>query len=231
MSATSGWDALEPVRRLAFDEAGTSYGSGNYGVGAVLSEPDGVVVAVGRNRVAEVQGAPRTLSGNMTAHAEMNAFASMDRFDATGLRLTTTLEPCLMCAATAMQLKIAHVDFAADDEFYAGMTDLWAHHPVTAQRTPTTTGPYDGDDRPFGVFARLLPLTFTLANFPARSAAQLARARRPALTGLVDRLRDDADWRRIVDGGTCRDAVAHLWSELVEVHRSDSTGGKDTNGA
>ncbi len=81
----------------------------------------------------------------MTAHAEMNAFAGLDRFNADGLLLYTTLEPCLMCAAAAMQLKVAHVHFGAADEFYVGMSELWSKHEVTAERQPTSTGPLPGD--------------------------------------------------------------------------------------
>lgn len=192
----------------AFDEAWQSFRSGSFGIGAVLIDPtDGAIVATGRNRVAQREGQARTLSGNMIAHAEMNAFAGLDRFNAEGLHLFTTLEPCLMCSATAMQLKVAHVHFAAIDEFYDGLGDLWAKHPVTADRQPGSTGPLP--DR-LARFARLLPMAFTLRHFPGSSAEVAARRVHPDLAVIVDGLDGDAALRRIIEAGTVTEAIEHL---------------------
>jgi tRNA(Arg) A34 adenosine deaminase TadA len=213
MDRLATWDGLAAPWRLAFEEAWASFQDGNFGIGAVLVDPaDGdSVVSVGRNRVAQAELQTRTLSGNMTAHAEMNAFASLDRFNADGLHLYTTLEPCLMCAATAMQLKVEHVHFAAADEFYAGMNDLWKLHPVTAERQPASTGPMLG---PLADFARLLPMVFTLKHFPGRAAEQLARQQHPALAALTDRLGDDVEFVELTRAGSVTDALGFLWGDL-----------------
>lgn len=201
-------DALEVPWRRAFEEAWESFRGDNFGIGAVLVDPvSSSIVATGRNRVAQQTTEPRTLSGNMTAHAEMNAFAALDRFNASGLHLYTTLEPCLMCAATAMQLRVAHIHFAARDEFFDGMDRLWSQHPVTAERQPASTGPLpDGLAR----FARLLPMIFTLRHFPGRSAEVMARRLHPELAAFADAIGDDATFQRIVASGTVDDALAHL---------------------
>lgn len=221
-SSTDTWKALPLPWQVAFEEAWASFRAGNFGVGAVLTEspdhPDAVegvgpIVTAGRNRVAQTQRVPRTLSGNMMAHAEMNAFAELDTFNAEGLHLYTTLEPCLMCAATAMQLKVGHIHFAAADEFYAGMDELWGKHSVTAARRSETSGPLDG---PLAGFARLLPMAFTLENFPGRSAEQLARSSHPGLAALADRLVDDPAWAEIRKSGTCHRALGHLWNDLAD---------------
>lgn len=207
--ATDVFDGLGAPWRVVFAEAWASFQAGNFGIGAALVDPvDDVVVATGRNRVAQTTHEPRTLSGNMTAHAEMNAFAGLDRFNADGLLLYTTLEPCLMCAATAMQLKVAHVHFAASDEFYVGMDDLWPKYEVTAQRQPTSTGPLPGD---LARFARLLPMIFTLRHFPGRSAEQQARTAHPDLADIVDRAQGDDVFAGIVRSGTADDAIRHLF--------------------
>lgn len=197
-----------PHWKSAFDQAWKSFQEGNFGIGAVLVDPiNNSVLAIGRNRVAQQQTQQRTLTGNMTAHAEMNAFASLDRFNADGLHLYTTLQPCLMCAATAMQLKVANVHFAATDEFYSGLGKLWAQHPLTAQRRPTSTGPLpDGLAR----FARFLPMVFTLRHFPGRTAEIQARHAYPDLARLIDALPDDAQFEEIVATGNVHDAISHL---------------------
>lgn len=222
-TSTETWKALPLPWQVAFEEAWASFRAGNFGVGAVLTEapdhPDAVdgigpIVAAGRNRVAQTQRAPRTLSGNMMAHAEMNACAELDSYNAEGLHLYSTLEPCLMCAATAMHLRVAHVHFAAADEFYAGLDELWGKHSLTADRRSATSGPIDG---PLAGFARLMPLSFTLTNFPGRSAEQRARATHPGLVALADRLADDSTWAEIRKSGTCHRAFGHVWDDLATV--------------
>ena len=204
----SSFDDLGAAWRQAFNEAWASFQADNFGIGAVLVDPaTGGIVAAGRNRVAQTRPDVRTLSGNMTAHAEMNAFASLDRFNADGLHLYTTLEPCLMCAATAMQLKVGHVHYAADDEFFAGLHDVWSSHPVTEARVPERTGPLD--DR-LARFARLLPMIFTLRNFPGRAAEELARRQHPDLAVIADGIDRDATFAEIRQTGTVDDALQHL---------------------
>lgn len=207
--------ALGSPWRRAFEEAWQSFQDGNFGIGAVLVDPlDGAMIAVGRNRVAQLTTEPRTLSGNLMAHAEMNAFASLDRPNADGLHLYTTLEPCLMCSATAMQLKVAHVHFAAADEFFIGMDDLWSGHPLTTERRPGRSGPLDA---PLAQFARLLPLVFTLRNFAGRTAEQLARLHHPQLAARADALDRDREFTRIVASGSLDDALDHLCSQDTEI--------------
>lgn len=200
--------ALDVPWRRAFDEAWQSFKDGNFGIGAVLVDPlDGTAVAVGRNRVAQHKAELRMLSGNLMAHAEMNAFASLDRPNAEGLHLYTTLEPCLMCIATAMQLKVAHVHFAAADEFYIGMNDMWSTFSLTNERRPERTGPLPDS---LARFARLLPLIFTLRHFTGRTAEQVARRDHPELAALAEALASDDHFDRIRTEGSLDDALDHL---------------------
>lgn len=213
-AATDTWNGLSLPWQVAFDEAWASFRAGNFGIGAVLADPaaDDAIVAAGRNRVAQQQRVARTLSGNMMAHAEMNAMAELDTFNADGLHLYTTLEPCLMCAATAMQLKVAHVHFAAADEFYDGMDDIWQGYRVTAERRPDRTGPFVGE---LAAFARLLPMIYMDRHFAGRSAERLARETHPDLALLVDELVTEARWAEIAKSGTAHRALGHLWDRLA----------------
>lgn len=206
---------LEQPWRVAFEEAWASWVAGNFGIGAAVVDPtDGSVVSSGRNRVAQTEPEPGLLSGNMTAHAEMNAFAALDRFNAEGLHVYTTLEPCIMCISTSMLLKVAHVHFAAADEFYEGLDDLWSGHPLTRDRLPTTTGPFSGEHGRLAAFARFLPMSFTLRHFPGRTADQRARTEHPELAALIDELQADGsiDDLRTID--TVDTALATLWPRL-----------------
>ncbi len=181
-------ETLEPPMRRAFDLAWQSWGEGNFGIGAVLVDPgDGAtapaIVSEGRNRVTSRPTAEQPLGGNYLAHAEMNAFAALPRYNAAGLELFSTLEPCLMCAASSIFMNVAHVTFAADDEFFDGMDDqLWPAHPYTRDRRPARTGPLG---EALALLARLLPMHHTMATIPDSRPADRARAAYPALADLA----------------------------------------------
>ena len=143
------------------------------------------------------------------AHAEMNAFASLDRFDARGLHLYTTLQPCLMCAATSIFLNVEHVSFGAADEYFTDLDDLWAHHPYTAERACPSTQGLSGR---LSAFCRLLPLTFTYAWRPDSRMIEVADRLTPELltlakTGVATELRRD-------NVLTASDAIEQLWRLL-----------------
>ena len=86
--------------------------SGDVPVGAVLLNPAGEVVAVGKNE--------RELTGDPTAHAEVvaiRAAAALDEnWHLNDLTLVVTLEPCAMCAGAIQASRIGRVVFGAWDE-------------------------------------------------------------------------------------------------------------------
>lgn len=186
------WADLTSPMQAAFKEAWESFRHGNYGIGAALADSDGRVVATGANMVVNAFGSHR-LGGNYMAHAEMNLFAGMSTYDARGFDLHSTLEPCLMCAATALFLNVGSVSYAAADEFFVDLDDLWQHHSYTAPRAVPTSKVVTG---PLAAFARLLPMSHTLATLPGSPQADTARAAHPHISdlaadaGYIERLRD-----------------------------------------
>lgn len=80
-------------------------------VGAVVSAPDGTVLAAAGNRVREL--------ADPTAHAEIlvirAAAAHLGSERLTGCTLTVTLEPCAMCAGAIAHARIARLFYGADD--------------------------------------------------------------------------------------------------------------------
>lgn len=166
------------------------------------------MVAAGRNRVNGVVDEARVLSGNFMAHAEMNAFAALDRFKADGLQLYTTLQPCLMCAATSVFMHTHTVHFASTDEFFEGLGDLWSHHPYSDRNKPIELGPLDGLP---AVFARLLPLSVQAAEQPDGSVIRKARQTIPDLADLATapEVIDALDELRM-QRGSAADAMARI---------------------
>ena len=107
---TARWnDAMREALALAHLAAAES---GDVPVGAVLVDPDGTVVAVGKNE--------REASGDPTAHAEVVAIRAAAALNANwhlnDLTLVVTLEPCAMCAGAVQASRIGRVVFGAWDE-------------------------------------------------------------------------------------------------------------------
>ena len=212
-TAEQAWMSLDASWHSAFEQAWASWCAGNLGIGAVLVDPtDGEVVSVGRNRVSENAEQADTISGNFMAHAEMNAFAAMRRFKANGLHLYTTLEPCLMCAGTAVFLHVEKVLYAATDEFFEGVDELWDHHGYSRKWKPDRSGPLDAA---LSGFARVLPLSVNAAQDPDSHVMAHARSKSPELTALAIELAGDRSLFAVSDGGgVAIDALDMLWPRL-----------------
>jgi tRNA(Arg) A34 adenosine deaminase TadA len=95
----------------ALDLARAAAGVGEVPVGAVLTAPDGSVLA-------EAHNLTRTLP-DPTAHAEMLVLREAARLlgneRLTGCTLWVTLEPCPMCAAAIAEARVARLVYAASD--------------------------------------------------------------------------------------------------------------------
>jgi tRNA(adenine34) deaminase len=96
---------------FALAEAEAAAALGEVPVGAVITGPDGAIIASAGNRT-------RTLP-DPTAHAEVLALRSaalvLGRERLTDCDLWVTLEPCAMCAAALSHARIRRLYFAASD--------------------------------------------------------------------------------------------------------------------
>src|SRR5580693_9063632 len=159
-SPSSSWNSLGSTWQLAVEEAWNSWIAGSAGVGAVLVDKTGSVVAKGRNRTAERSDSH--LSGTIMAHAEMDVLSQVPFGTEVSGPLYTTFEPCIMCAATIAFYRVPEVHFAAADPFFHGLHDWMGSSPITAARLP---------DRvklggPIGAFCHVLHLAWLVA-YPA----------------------------------------------------------------
>lgn len=81
-------------------------------VGAVVLDPQGRIIAEGRNS--------REQTHDPTGHAEVNALraaaASVGSWNLDGCTLVVTLEPCVMCAGAILQSRVSRVVFGAWDD-------------------------------------------------------------------------------------------------------------------
>lgn len=102
---------------IALDEARAAAARGEVPVGAVITGPDGQVIARAGNRTREL--------ADPTAHAEMLAIraacAALGSERLTGCDLTVTLEPCPMCAAAISAARIRRLYYGAADPKSGGV--------------------------------------------------------------------------------------------------------------
>jgi cytosine deaminase len=121
LEATARAGADQRFMRLAFEQAETSYRERGLPIGAVMVE-EGAVIAVGHNR--------RVQDGDPTAHGEMDCLRRAGRRARYGgVRLYTTLSPCMMCSGTIVQFGIPHV-VVGEDQNFPGNVDFLRSHGV-----------------------------------------------------------------------------------------------------
>ena len=128
---------------MALDQAWRSVCAGSLGIGAVITDGDGAVVAAGRNRLMEHDAGEDHLAGTSLAHAEMNALAKVpwlaDQFRR--LTLWTTLEPCLMCAGAIRLSRIVEVRYLVADPTFEGAQRARELNEFIASGWPDVIGP------------------------------------------------------------------------------------------
>ena len=118
MGGYDGW--VEPMR-LALGEARAALSTDDIPVGAVVLDPDGVVLGRGRNA--------READADPTAHAEVVALraAAVRRGEwrLEGCTLVVTLEPCTMCAGAVVLSRLSRLVFGAYDDKAGAVGSLW----------------------------------------------------------------------------------------------------------
>jgi tRNA(adenine34) deaminase len=205
------WAGLDDPWQEAFRQAWDALRTGNVAVGACAATADGVIVHAARNRLNDSEGPPGEIVGSALAHAETNVLARLSRHRPRDLVLTTTLEPCLQCAAAIRLGPIATVRFAGADPFWEGCHDFGKLSAREAQRTqPARTGPRRDE---LGVFGTLISRFGDLT--PRFEQAVRALGEGPVVD-LVHELED----RRAVEclaAMEVQEALGYLWPRLQEL--------------
>jgi len=206
------WAGLDKPWREAFRQAWEALRSGNIAVGACASTPDGEIVYSARNRVNDGEGPPGEIFGSALAHAETNVLARLPFRRHRDLVLTTTLQPCLQCAAAIRLGPIGAVRFAGPDRYWDGCHDFGKLSAREAQKTqPTRVGPRRDE---LGTFATLIS-RFGPALTPGLEKALRTLGEGP-LTDLVHELDDGGDVGRLA-AMEVNEALGYLWPRLQEL--------------
>ena len=206
-------DEIVGPMRLALELAWESACAGSLGIGAVITNQDGHVVATGRNRIAESHPGDDVLAGTSLAHAELNALAKLRWRAHANERLTlwTTLDPCLQCAGAIRMARISEVRVLAPDPLFRNMNQMRELNAQVAARWPDY---HSSAPDPLAAFSLLLQthaLIFLRLDLPDWTAAM------PRITTLARELAMSGELIALAGSGAALDGVlAALWARLSE---------------
>ncbi|MBO9522136.1 MAG: tRNA adenosine(34) deaminase TadA [Nocardioidaceae bacterium] len=107
--------------RQALAIAATARDSGDVPIGALVLDPDGIVIGEGVN--------VRERDADPTGHAEVVALREaaerLGEWRLTGCTLVVTLEPCTMCAGAVVLSRVDRLVFGAYDDKAGAVGSLW----------------------------------------------------------------------------------------------------------
>lgn len=211
-SAARAWADLDEPWREAFRQAWEALKTGNIAIGACASTQDGTIVHAARNRVLDKDGPAGEIFGSALAHAETNVLARLPFRSERNLVLTTTLQPCLQCAAAIRLGPIATVRFAGHDVYWDGCHDFGRLSPREARRVqPAREGPRRDE---LGVFASLMS-RIGGGQMPRYEELMRALGEGPGFD-LAHRLAADGEVERLT-AMEVDEALAYLWPRLSEL--------------
>jgi tRNA(Arg) A34 adenosine deaminase TadA len=205
------WAGLDEPWRVAFAQAWEALRCGSIAVGACASAPDGEIIAASRNRVSESAGPPGEVFGSSLAHAETNVLARLPFRHRRELVLTTTLQPCLQCAAAIRLGPVAVVRFAGADRYWEGCHEFGRLSAREAARTqPERIGPRRDE---LGVFAAVMSLLGP-ALTPRYEKALRDLGDGPAVDLAIELRGNGVERLAAMD---VADALAYLWPRLRDL--------------
>ena len=211
-TAAQVWADLDDPWREAFRQGWEALRTGNIPVGAVASSQDGTIVHAARNRVFDEDGPAGEIFGSALAHAETNVLARLPFPSQRNLVLSTTLQPCLQCAAAIRLGPIATVRFAGADRYWDGCHDFAVLSPREAQRAQSAREGPRSDE--IGVFGALMS-RMGVRLWPRREQALRELGEGPSLD-LARRLAEHGELEHLA-AMEVNEALAELWPRLTEL--------------
>jgi tRNA(Arg) A34 adenosine deaminase TadA len=189
----TAWPNLEPAFQEAMELAWRSLVGGTIGVGSAITDPDGKIIARGRNRVYDQPGGDGILQGNRLAHAEMNALAEVETdFSLADCTLWSTQQPCVLCTSASVMSFVGTVRFLAADPVFDGIDRLPELNDWLDRYWPSFEGP-TSDDR-WAIAAMLLQLYAAASKNPTGEVMEANHRVEPETATLIEQIVQDRVW-------------------------------------
>jgi tRNA(Arg) A34 adenosine deaminase TadA len=136
------WNSLTAPWQACLEEAWTACCAGCVPIGAVVTDSAGVILARGRNRIFQIEAETGMVSGQMLAHAELNALIRLpaEGLDRHTCALYSTMEPCPLCLGALYMSGVRRLHYACRDP-YAGSVDLLGATPYLRRKPIQVFGP------------------------------------------------------------------------------------------
>jgi tRNA(adenine34) deaminase len=213
----AAWATLEPAFQEAMELAWRSLSGGTIGVGSVITDSDGNIVARGRNRVYDSPGGDGILQGNRLAHAEMNALAEIATdYSLADCTLWSTQQPCVLCSSAAVMCFVGTVRFLAADPFFAGIERMPELNEFLDRYWPSYEGP-TSDDR-WAVAAMLLQLFAAASKNPTGEVMETSHRLEPETALLIEKIVRERIWIGGAQPATsASSALSLVWPHVVSV--------------
>lgn len=210
--ASAAWAALDDAWQRAFEMAWEAVVTGNIGVGCAITDAAGTVVVAARNRTMDTAAPRGQVAGSSVAHAEINALGGLAFRSPREHVLTSTLHPCLQCAAAIRMAPIASVRFAGDDPLWPGSDDFGVLNSWLARRERVPAqGPRRDELGVFGtLLARIGPGLESHVEEALRSRGE------GELLDLQARLAAEGAWRDLATSPV-DEVLDHLWPHLTRL--------------
>lgn len=171
--------SLDAAWQATYELAWEAWRAGTIPIGAVVTDGEGTIIARGRNRIFDAGVLPGQLAGTWIAHAEVNALVQLPAGHYQDFAVTSTTEPCLLCAgAITMSLRGRVVVRYAVDDPIAGGIEAATHSPQGRRRDLRIHGlEHPG----FVRFTDALNLAESIRRVPDGVVAAHYRQQRPGL--------------------------------------------------
>ena len=129
------WETLSEPWLVCLTLAWASYRHGPLPIAAVIVDKGGEIVARGRNRLRDDNGAANVLHHHQLARAEVNALLAFPfgARSASACTLLTTTEPCPLCVGTVRMAGIGRLEYASRDA-WAGPSQMFGTVPFIRER-------------------------------------------------------------------------------------------------
>ncbi|MCC7361986.1 MAG: nucleoside deaminase [Anaerolineales bacterium] len=226
------WTDLAPAWQACLEEAWAAYVAGSVPIGAVVCDADGLIVARGRNRIADPlpsadPGPRRPVAQHDLAHAELNALLALplsgwDKSLPNSPRqwaLYTTIEPCPLCLGAFYMSGLRQLHYAARDP-YAGSVNLLGATPYLRVKPIRAAGPHP-DLEPLCTAVCVEQLLRTNRAGRKDDLLDLWRQAVPAGAALGERLHAD---HVLVSLQAARAPAAEMLAYVTAVQRQLATG-------